>query len=103
MKMRRQEGLEIKDVVLRYRSALTYDIPVKYDIKKTEKHYLITAYLNFDEMNLRELYWDLRIIANKYGIENEIRARFTSNYWKNNFYLTNRQYSAGEGHIPLLY
>ena len=47
MKMRKQDGLKIKDVVLRYRSALTYDIPVKYDIKENDVHYFITAYINF--------------------------------------------------------
>lgn len=103
MKMRKQDGLKIKDVVLRYRSALTYDIPVKYDIKENDVHYFITAYINFAEMNLRELYWDLRILADKHGFENEIRARFVNNYWKNKFYITNRQYSAGEGHMTFPY
>ncbi len=103
MKLKKQDGLTIKNVVLRYRSALSYDIPVKYDINEKNNHYYITAYVDFSDIPLRELYWDLRIISDKYGYENQIRVRFTGNYWKYNFYLTNRQYFAGEGHMTFPY
>lgn len=103
MKMKKQDGMTIKDVVLRYRSAVSYDVPVKYDVKESGNHYKIIAEIDFDTLPLRELYWDLRILVDKYGYENEVRARFTGNYWKYNFYLTNRQYSAGEGHMTFPY
>lgn len=103
IKLKRQHGMSISGIVLRYRSAVSYDIPIKYSIKKDNRHYIIKAVIDFDVLPLRELYWDLRILANKYGYENEIRIRFTSNYWKYNFYLTNRQYCAGEGHMTFPY
>lgn len=103
MKMKKQEGMSIKNVVLRYRSAVSYDIPVEYNIREDGRYYIIKTVIDFETLPLRELYWDLRILADKYGYENEIRARFTSNYWKYNFYLTNRQYSAGEGHMTFPY
>jgi CDP-glycerol glycerophosphotransferase (TagB/SpsB family) len=103
LKMKKQEGLVIKDIVLRYRSAVSYDVPVDYTINESGRHYKIKAVIDFDKLPLRELYWDFRILAMKHGYENEIRARFTGNYWKYNFYLTNRQYSAGEGHMTFPY
>lgn len=101
--MKKQDGLVIKDIVLRYRSAVSYDVPVKYTIDDNGKYYYITAVIDFDTLPLRELYWDFRILAEKYGYENEIKAKFCGNYWKYNFYLTNRQYSAGEGHMTFPY
>lgn len=101
--MKKQDGLVIKDVVLRYRSAVSYDIPVKYTIDENGKYYFITAAIDFDTLPMRELYWDFRILVEKYGYENEIKAKFCGNYWKYNFYLTNRQYSAGEGHMTFPY
>ena len=103
MVMKKQEGLTIKDIVLRYRSAVSYDVPVKYTINESGKYYNIVAEIDFDTLPLRELYWDLRILVTKYGYENEVRVRFVNNYWKYNFYLTNRQYSAGEGHMTFPY
>ena len=103
MKMKKQPGMTIKDVVLRYRSAVSYDIPVKYTVKESGIHYNIIAEIDFSDMPLRELYWDLRVLVEKHGRENEVRARFTGNYWKYNFYLTNRQYFAGEGYMTFPY
>jgi len=103
IKMKKQKDMEIKDVVLRYRSAVSYDVSVKYTINLEGNCYIIKAVIDFDTLPLRELYWDLRILADKYGYENEIKVKFIGNYWKYNFYLTNRQYSAGEGHMTFPY
>ncbi len=103
MTMKKEDGMTIKDVVLRYRSAVSYDVPVKYSVSEAKGRYKIKAEIDFDSLLLREIYWDLRILAEKYGYENEIRAKFKGNYWKYNFYLTNRQYSAGEGHMTFPY
>lgn len=59
LKMKKQDGLVIKDIVLRYRSAVSYDVPVKYTINDNGKYYFITAVIDFDTLPLRELYWDL--------------------------------------------
>ena len=62
--------MTIKDVVLRYRSAVSYDIPVKYTVKESGIHYNIIAEIDFSDMPLRELYWDLRVLVEKHGRDN---------------------------------
>lgn len=102
-RLRKVRGLSVKNVVLRYRSAVSYDAEADYTVRETGSYYRIRAVLDFSKMNLRELYWDLRITTMFYGVENEIKVKFRNNLWKYRFYLTNRQYSADEGHMTFPY
>ena len=103
LKLDKIPGLEISRAVLRYRSAMSYDIPLDYEIKDSGSKLKIIVKIDFENMELRELYWDFRLIGKWYGVENEIKAKFRNNRWKYTFYLSNRQYSAGEGHMTFPY
>ncbi len=103
LKLRKIPGLSISRVVLRYRSAVSYDAPLDYEIRESGNSMKIIAKIDFKKLTLRELYWDFRLLANYNGRENEIKARFKNNKWKYLFYLSNRQYSADEGHMTFPY
>ena len=103
MRLKKQFGLKVKDVVFRYRNAASYDNPLKYDMKEDGEYYYIKVYIEFEKMHLREIYWDLRIIGEFEGVEQIFKVKFMNSYWKYNFYLTNRQYSAGAGHMIFPY
>lgn len=102
-KLKKVEGMKITDVILRYRSIMSYDIPVSYKVKEQKSHYIITADIDFSKIPLRELYWDLHILVEKQGRVNELFVKFPNQYWKCKFYLTNKDYKAGEGHIIFPY
>lgn len=103
MKLQKQFGFKFNGVVFRYRNAASYDNILKYDLHEDEQYYYIKAYIDFENMPLRELYWDLRILGEFEGQEQIIKVKFMNMYWKYNFYITNRQYSAGEGHMIFPY
>ena len=103
MKLRKQFGLEFKDVVIRYRNAASYDNPLKYNLHEDSEYYYINVFIDFENMPLREIYWDLRVLGEFEGQEQVFKVKFMNMYWKYNFYLTNRQYSAGEGHMIFPY
>lgn len=102
-RLKKLEGMVIKDVVLRYRSVMSYDIPVNYTVKEKKDYYFITADIDFSKINLRELYWDFYILVEKYGKLQEIFVKFPNQYWKCKFYITNKDYKAGEGHVIFPY
>ncbi|MCR5202702.1 MAG: CDP-glycerol glycerophosphotransferase family protein [Lachnospiraceae bacterium] len=96
-------GMKIKDVVLRYRNANTYDVKIPFTTKMSGSSCTIVAKIDFSELELRELYWDFRVLGEWFGEEVIVKAKFKNNNWKYNFYLTNRQYYAGEGHMTFPY
>ena len=103
MLLQKQDGMEIKDVVLRYRSADTYDIPVKYEIIDKGNHWLVKADIDFTQCNLREIYWDFRIIVEKYDMLYAMKVKMPNNHMKYRFYLSNVEYDAGNNHIVFPY
>lgn len=102
-RLKKIEGMKLKNVILRYRSVMSYDIPVNYVVKEKDEFYYIVADIDFSKLNLRELYWDLNIIVEMYGKEQELFVKFPNQYWKCKFYITNKDYKAGEGHIIFPY
>jgi len=102
-RLKKADGICIRDVVFRYRSVISYDIPLHYTVKEDASHFFICIDLDFSSMQLRELYWDLFILIDKYGMENEVLIKFPNQYWKCKFYLTNKEYKAGEGHVAFPY
>ena len=103
-RLKKIEGMTVKSVILRYRSVLTYDNEIDYNIEEKGNYYFINILIDFKKLELRELYWDLYILAWKDGRENEISIRFTSQYYKCKFYLEHKGYDAGnsryrEAHI----
>ena len=102
-RLKKIEGMDVKSVILRYRSVLTYDNDIDYNIEEKENYYYIDIFIDFKKLELRELYWDLYIIAQKDGRENEISIKFTSQYYKCKFYLAHKGYDAGNSHIVIPY
>lgn len=102
-RLKKLEGMEVRSVILRYRSVLTYDNEIEYNIEEKGDYYNIDIFIDFEKLELRELYWDLYILAWKDGRENEISIRFTSQYYKCRFYLAHQGYSAGDSHIVIPY
>lgn len=103
LSIQKQECMEIKDVVLRYRSADTYDVPIKYEVIDKGNQWMVKAEIDFTTCNLREIYWDFRVIVEKYGMLQAMRVKIKNNYLKYHFYLTNVEYDAGNGHIVFPY
>lgn len=97
------EGMEVKDVVLRYRSADSYDVSVPYTVTQKKKHLIITATINFPDYALREIYWDFRVIVEQFDQTFALKARIPNQHLKYRFYLANTDYNAGNNHIVFPY
>jgi CDP-glycerol glycerophosphotransferase (TagB/SpsB family) len=103
LKLRKMPGMTVKNVCMRYRNAETYDVPAEYTITEGGKYFRIKAEIDFNKAELRELYWDFRILVEKFGHENEVKCAFRTGWYKFKFYITNIQYSASEGHMAFPY
>lgn len=99
----KHEGMEIKDVVLRYRSADSYDVSVPYTVTEKGGRVIIKAKLNFPDYTLREIYWDFRVIVEQFNRTFALKARVPNQRLKYRFYLANTDYEAGNNHIVFPY
>lgn len=97
------EGMELKDVVLRYRSADSYDISIPYTVTTKGNHLMIHAKMNFLDYTLREIYWDFRVIVEQFNRTFALKARIPNQRLKYRFYLANTDYDAGNNHIVFPY
>lgn len=102
-RLKKESGITLKNVVFRYRSVLSYEIPLDYKVVEKDEYYYFDIFIDFAKLNLRELYWDLHIIMEQDGREYNVLVKFPSMYWKCKFYLTNKDYKAGNNHIIFPY
>lgn len=102
-RLKKEPGINLKDVVFRYRSVLSYEIPLDYKAEEKDGYYYFNIFIDFAKLNLRELYWDLHIVMEQDGKEYNVLIKFPSMYWKCKFYLTNKDYKAGNNHIIFPY
>lgn len=102
-RLKKESGITLKNVVFRYRSVLSYEIPLDYKIVEKDGYYYIDIFIDFAKLNLRELYWDLHIVMEQDGREYNVLIKFPNMYFKCKFYLTNKDYKAGNNHIIFPY
>ena len=69
---------KITDVVLKYRSKVEdIAIPVKFKTKVINDKVLLTIDINFTEdMPLKPIYWDIRVVVEKYGTKQLIKLEY---------------------------
>lgn len=101
--LKKEPGITLKNVVFRYRSVLSYEIPLDYKAEEKDGYYYLRIFIDFAKLNLRELYWDLHIVMEQDGKEYNVLIKFPSMFWKCKFYLSNKDYKAGDNHIIFPY
>lgn len=101
--MKKNPELSIKEVVFRYRSLLSYALPLEYKVREKAGYYYFEIYIDFKKLRLRELYWDVHIVMTDGKRDYNLQIKFSNLYWKCRFYLTNKDYKAGKGHIIFPY
>lgn len=96
---------QFKGIVLKYRSVID-DIQIPFDCRTERKKDCtrITASIELDEsMPLKEIYWDVRAVVEKYGSAQYIKLGYNGIRLKEKFYFTNTQCSVGDNHILFPY
>lgn len=96
---------KFKGVVLKYRSVIEdIQIPFACDIKDCGNYLKVTARLNFsDDMPMKEIYWDVRAVVEKYGADQLVKLGYSGFALKQKFYFTNTQCDVGKDHIIFPY
>lgn len=102
--LRKIPGLELQGVVFRYRSEVyANEAKLKYDVFDQGNHYKVKTYINFEEISLRELYWDFIIQCRWDDLDCELKALLPLKTWKILFFLGNTQHFIGKDHIVFPY
>lgn len=101
---RKLPGLDIKGVALRYRSEIIQnEKELEYTIKDQGPYFIITAKIDFKDIDLRELYWDFLVLCTWRGIESEVKVILPQKTWKLVFFFCNIQYRIDNQHIVFPY
>lgn len=96
---------KFKGIVLKYRSVIEdIQIPFSCNIQEKENCLRVVASLDFTtDMPMKEIYWDVRAVVEKYGSDQLVKLGYTGISLKQKFYFTNTQCDVGKDHIIFPY
>lgn len=96
---------EFKGIVLKYRSVIEdITIPLECKLSQRNGYTRVTAHIRLTpDMPLKEIYWDIRAVVEKYGSRQYVKLGYNSILLKQKCYLTNAQCEIGDSHILFPY
>ncbi|MDD6728779.1 MAG: CDP-glycerol glycerophosphotransferase family protein [Eubacteriales bacterium] len=101
----KDDDAKFKGIVLKYRSLIEdIQIPLNCNIKDKGDYLKVTASIDFTEdMPMKEIYWDLRAVTEKYGEDQLVKIGYNGIALKQKLYFTNTQSDVGSSHIIFPY
>ncbi len=99
------QNAEFDGLVLKYRSVIeNIEIPFNCNLEKKEGYTKVTATLDFNgEMPLKEIYWDVRAVVEKYGAKQYVKLGYSGIAIKQKLYFSNVQCDVDDKHIIFPY
>ena len=99
------QNAEFEGLVLKYRSVIeNIEIPFNCNLEKKEGYTKVTATLDFNgEMPLKEIYWDVRAVVEKYGAKQYVKLGYSGIAIKQKLYFSNVQCDVDDKHIIFPY
>ncbi len=99
------QNAEFDGLVLKYRSVIeNIEIPFNCNLEKKDGYTKVTATLDFNgEMPLKEIYWDVRAVVEKYGAKQYVKLGYSGIAIKQKLYFSNVQCDVDDKHIIFPY
>ncbi len=99
------QNAKFDGVVLKYRSVLEdIQIPFECKLEKNKEFTKVIATLDFKaDMPLKEIYWDVRAVVEKYGVKQYVKLGYKGVAIKQKLYFSNVQCDVDEKHIIFPY
>lgn len=105
VELQKSRETRITGAVLKYRSATEeIEIPVKTEVTDNGDSAVVKLSVDFDpSMPLKEVFWDLRLLVEKYGFTHQAKVVYLHRRLKYKFFFTNCECRVDDEHIMFPY